>query len=156
MKEYLISVIMTAVSVAISELILPQGRLKTVINTVFSLAMLVVIISPLKTFNESQSEFVFKAESQEKFTVDTSFINEYFDGKAEKLYANQFKSKLLDNDLVAEEVIVEISNMEIIKIKIFLSNLVIPEENSHINNNVIAKYVAEALGVEAEKVEIYA
>ena len=60
------------------------------------------------------------------------------------------------NDLICEKVIVEISNTSIKKIKIFLSNLVIPEDNEHINNIVIANFVAEILGVNAEKVEIYA
>ena len=154
MKTFIISIVSTAVLIAISELILPQGRLKSVVNTIFSLALLIVVISPLKNENEDYIP-TFKSEGS-KTQNELSYVNEYFDSKAESYYSMHYKKALLDNDLIAEKIIVEISNMQIEKIKIFLSNLVIPEENSHINNNVISLYVAKILEVDAKKVEIYA
>ena len=155
MKEYLISIVLTAVSIAISELILPQGKLKTIVNTVFSLTMLISVISPLSSSEEINADFIFNEIDSNLNQYDSS-INNYFDMRAEELYAIQFKNQLLENDLVAEQIIVEIYNMKINKIKIYLSNLVIPEENSHINNNVIAIYIANVLEVDQEMVEVYA
>ena len=155
MKEYLISIVLTAVSIAISELILPQGKLKTIVNTVFSLTMLISVISPLSSSEEINADFIFNEIDSNLNQYDSS-INNYFDMRAEELYAIQFKNQLLENNLVAEQIIVEIYNMKINKIKIYLSNLVIPEENSHINNNVIAIYIANVLEVDQEMVEVYA
>ena len=155
MKEYLISIVLTAVSIAISELILPQGKLKTIVNTVFSLTILISVISPLSSSEEINADFIFNEIDSNLNQYDSS-INNYFDMRAEELYAIQFKNQLLENNLVAEQIIVEIYNMKINKIKIYLSNLVIPEENSHINNNVIAIYIANVLEVDQEMVEVYA
>lgn len=154
MKSYIISIVSVAILIALAELILPQGRLKNVVNTVFSLFLLIVIIKPLNSIEESSIP-TFNQEDVAK-TIDVSYVYDYFDSKAEDYYASYYKNILFENDLIAESVIVKINDMKIEKIKIFLSNLVIPEENVHINNNVISLYVAEILGIEAEKVEIYA
>ena len=154
MKSYIISIVSVAILIALAELILPQGRLKNVVNTVFSLFLLIVIINPLNSIEESSIP-TFNQEDVAK-TIDVSYVYDYFDSKAEDYYASYYKNILFENDLIAESVIVKINNMKIDKIKIFLSNLVIPEENVHINNNVISLYVAEILGIEAEKVEVYA
>ncbi|MBR2337563.1 MAG: hypothetical protein IKA61_06440 [Clostridia bacterium] len=156
MKSYILSIIVTSVAIALSELILPQGRLKPVVSTAFSLALLFCVISPLKNTSDFGDISAVLKNEPSVVTPDVSQVNTYFDGRIEKYYQSVFKNQLLNNSLVAEEVIVETDNLKIIKVKIFLSNLVIPEENSHIDNNVIANYVAEILGVEQSKVEIYA
>ncbi len=63
--------------------------------------------------------------------------------------------KLKENYLIAERVEVEICNLQIVKVKVFLSNLVIPSENEHININVIKSYVSNLIQIDEEKVEIY-
>ena len=154
MKSYIISIVITSILIAITELILPQGKLKSVINTVFSLTLLTVMLTPLKNSEYDYTVPTFGTTTES--SIDLTNLNEYYDDRIERYYQDLYKNQLLNNNLVTEKVIVEITNMQIDKIKIFLSNLVIPEENSHINNNVIANYVAEILGVDAKKVEIYA
>ena len=153
MKAYIISIVVTSILIALTELVLPQSKLKPVINTVFSLTLLLVTISPLS--NKSQNEYLPTFSSNNQI-IDYTELAKNYNSRIEDYYALLYKKQLLDNNLVAEKVIVKISNMNIEKIQIFLSNLVIPEENSHINNNVIASYVAEILKVELCKVEIYA
>ena len=154
MKSYLISVGITAVIIALSELIIPQGKLKTVVTTVLSIVLLIAMINPFAEIDFDQSQSVFNPTEQESSLNNGD--GEYFDRRLTEYYQKIFKEKLKSNDLICEKVIVEISQSSIKKIQIFLSNLVIPENNEHINNNVIANYVAEILGIDASKVEIYA
>ncbi len=155
MKTYIISVVISSVLISLSELIIPQGKLKTVVSTVFSIVLLISMISPLVDFNFDDSEYVFSI-TDENQTENSQNFDDYFDLKAEKYYSNRYKNILKENDLICERVIVEISKLNIYKIQIFLSNLVIPENNEHINNNVIRNYVAEILGIPKERIEIYA
>ena len=155
MKAYITSVVITSVLIALSELILPQGKLKVVVNTVFSIVLLISMITPLKqsnlvfitpTFNEQLGEFDYTNQS----------VEEYFNEKAKIYYQEKFLNLLKENNLIAERVDVEICNMQIIKVQIYLSNLVIPENNSHININVIQNYVSNVLGVNADLVVVHA
>ena len=155
MKTYIISVVISSVLVSLSELIIPQGKLKTVVSTVFSIVLLISMISPLVDFNFGDSEYVFSNTSESQ-TENIQNFDDYFDLKAEEYYSSHYKNLLKENDLICERVIVEISKLNIKKIQIFLSNLVIPENNEHINNNVIRNYVAEILGIPKERIEIYA
>lgn len=155
MKTYIISVVISSVLISLSELIIPQGKLKTVVSTVFSIVLLISMISPLVDFNFDDSEYVFSNTSESQ-TENIQNFDDYFDLKAEEYYSSHYKNLLKENDLICERVIVEISKLNIKKIQIFLSNLVIPENNEHINNNVIRNYVAEILGIPKERIEIYA
>ena len=155
MKTYIISVVISSVLISLSELIIPQGKLKTVVSTVFSIVLLISMISPLIDFNFDDSEYVFSNTSESQ-TENIQNFDDYFDLKAEEYYSSHYKNLLKENDLICERVIVEISKLKIKKIQIFLSNLVIPENNEHINNNVIRNYVAEILGIPKERIEIYA
>lgn len=154
MKTYLISVVVTSIVIALSELIIPQGKLKTVVNTVLSIVLLIAMITPFADIKVEDDLPVFNPNNQSQgYEIDE---NGYFDQRLKPYIEQVYLNKLKDNDLICEKVIVEISQTTIKKIKIFLSNLVIPEDNSHINNSVIANYVARILGVNKEKVEIYA
>ena len=154
MKTYLISIVITSVIIALSELIIPQGKLKTVVTTVLSVVLLIAMINPFAEIDLDGSQSVFNPDESQNSSQTTS--SDYYDERLKDYYQKIFIEKLKSNDLICEKVIVEISQTSIKKIQIFLSNLVIPENNEHINNNVIANYVAEILGVNAQKVEIYA
>ena len=154
MKAYIISIIITSILIALTELILPQGRLKSVVNTVFSLTMLLVTISPLSNIEADISIPTFN-QSQNNNDLDTEYLNDYFEVRLENYYADLFQKQLFRSDLITEKIIVDIKDMQIENVQIFLSNLVIPEENTHINNNVIANYVSDVLGISVKKVEIY-
>ena len=155
MRQYLISVVITAILIALSELILPQGRLKTVINTVFAIVLLLCLISPISDLeNFELTEDVFNEQTILPESDDS--VVSYFDSRIANYYENEFKKKLFDEDLITERIEVEICNTQIVKIQIFLSNLVIPEENSHININVIRNYLSEILSVDLERIEVYA
>ena len=154
MKAYVISIVICSILIALTELILPQKRLKSVVNTVFSISLLVIMIKPLSNDEDQIYIPTFNQNSQQT-KPDSNYFNNYFDERFEKYYETLYQRQLLNSDLVTDKIIVEIENMQILSVQIFLSNLVIPEENTHINNNVIVNYLAEILGLEKEKVQIY-
>ena len=155
MKAYITSVVLTSVLIALSELILPHGRLKVVVNTVFSIVLLISMLTPLRSNNIDFDLPVFNNQSSVT-DYNNQDVQSYFNDRISEYYQEKFSSELKRNNLIAERVEVEICNMEIIKVQIFLSNLVIPENNEHININVIQNYVAKIIGVDAEKVVAYA
>ena len=154
MKSYVISIVICSILIALTELILPQKRLKTVVNTVFSISLLVIMVKPLSSTDDDSHIPTFNQNTQNVIT-DASNLNSYFDDRFEIYYQTIYQKQLLQNNLVTDKIIVEIEDMQIIRVQIFLSNLVIPEENTHINNNVIANYVAQILSLDAKKVQIY-
>lgn len=155
MKSYILSVVITSILIALSELVLPQGKMKIVVGTIFSIVLLFSILSPLVSVGFDDSMFVFNSESEVE-NLSNEKIEEYFDLKIENYYQKEYERSLMDNDLVVEQIKVEVSRKELVKVEIFLSNLVIPEDNSHINNYVITNYVAKILGVDSSLVTIYA
>jgi hypothetical protein len=153
MKAYLLTVVITSVIVALAEMILPSGKLKIVVNMVFSITILLAVVSSLGKVDEMEYQTVFNQQTQNFNGLN--YINEHFDASAEKYYNSLYNDKLKENYLIAERVEVEICNLQIIKVKVFLSNLVIPSENEHININVIKSYVSHLIQIDEEKVEIY-
>ena len=154
MKPYIISVVICSILISLTELIVPQKRLKSVVSTVFSLSLLTVMIKPLNS-GEVQIYIPTFNQNSAQITTDVNYLNEYFEDRFEKYYQTLFEKQLRSNDLITEKIIVEIVNTQIENVQIFLSNLVIPEKNEHINNNVIANYVAEILDLDVKKVQIY-
>jgi hypothetical protein len=154
MKEYIFSVIITSVLIALSELIVPSAKLKVTVSTVFTIVLLISLISPFKNVKFDDVIDVF-SPTNEQIELDKN-TTDYFTNKITDYYEKEFKMMLFNENLITEDVKVEICGSEIVKIKIYLSNLVIPENNTHINNIVIQNYVAKILGVEEKKVEIYA
>ena len=154
MKPYIISVVICSILISLTELIVPQKRLKSVVSTVFSLSLLTVMIKPLNS-GEVQINIPTFNQNSAQITTDVNYLNEYFEDRFEKYYQTLFEKQLRSNDLITEKIIVEIVNTQIENVQIFLSNLVIPEKNEHINNNVIANYVAEILDLDVKKVQIY-
>ena len=153
MKAYLLTVVITSIIVSLAEMILPSGKLKIVVNTVFSITILLAVVSSLSNVDETDYQAVFNQQTQNFNGLN--YISEHFDKHAEKYYNSLYIDKLKENDLIAERIEVEICNLQIVKVKVFLSNLVIPSENEHININVIKSYVSNLISIDKEKVEIY-
>ncbi|MBO4262290.1 MAG: hypothetical protein J5903_00710 [Clostridia bacterium] len=150
MKTYIISVLVAAVLFSLCEMIVPSGKIKTTVKLVLSAAFALVMIAPIFDFDASEL-FSFDVETETAQAELTAYVDE----KTSSTYGKYIKEILLQNDLVAEKVEVEICRMKIEKVRIYLSNLVIPENDGHINNNVIGEYVAGLLGLNCETVEIY-
>ena len=155
MNTYFLSIITTSIIVALSEMILPNGKLKSVVNTVFSIAILFTIVSTIVGISENDFDFSFNNTDSGQKNENVEYVADFFDNSIKEYYQKFFADKLKENDLIAERVEVEICNMKIEKVYVFLSNLVIPNENAHINNNVIKNYVSKVLNLAENQIELY-
>ena len=151
MKTYLFSICIAAIVISLCEFIMPQGRMKNAVWMVISVLFAITMIKPILNLNLEETFDIDKYIYYDEQSVTVG----YFDDKSEEYFSEYYKAALLENDLVTEKVEVEISRMNIEKIIVYLSNLVIEENNELINNTVIREYVASALGVEPEKVVVY-
>ena len=59
MQAYLLTVILTSVAVSLAEMIMPNGKLKIVVNTVFSIAILLSVVSSLQNIESEDFKVVF-------------------------------------------------------------------------------------------------
>ena len=150
MKSYLISVLVSAVVLSLAELVIPSGRLKGTVKVIMSLTFMAVMIMPIVNFDLSDS---FRPQPEYENAQET--FNSYVDSEVSEYYENYYKQRLFDNDLVAEKIIVESRGMKITKVDVYLSNLVIVENDEHININVIKNYIAEKLSLDSGILSVY-
>ncbi|HBF86290.1 MAG TPA: hypothetical protein DDW54_01270 [Clostridiales bacterium] len=155
MKAYLFTVICSAVILSIADFIIPAGKMKTTSKTVLSFIFLLSVVYPVTKEVFSDVSFTPLNTVETAGTFESGETYEYFSSR-KKDYAEKKVSEILEeNDLIPEKVEVTVKSGEIDKIEIYLSNLVIGEENPNININVITDYVADILGVKREIVVIY-
>lgn len=152
MKAYLITVLITIVLISIVQLALPKGKISDTATKILSVAMIFCFLKPLGTFSLDLSERD-KINSEAESGVTT--FGQYVDENLERYYERCFIDVLKENNLICERVNVEICDKKLIKTEIYLSNLVIEENNEHININVITDYVAETLGIDRGCLTVY-
>lgn len=153
MKIYLTTIAASCIMLSLTELIAPDGRTKNCVIAVISIAFAAIVFSPLvKSDVISLSVPVFSYENS--ITIDEN-AERSLNVKVASGYASDIKKQLLNIDLVAEDVKVEYCRGEIQKIEVYLSNLVISEDDGHINNNVIADYVSKELGINRDRLFVY-
>lgn len=153
MKIYLTTIAASCIMLSLTELIAPDGRTKNCVITVISIAFAAIVFSPMvKSDVINLSVPVFSYENS--ITIDEN-AERLLNVKVASGYASDIKKQLLNIDLVAEDVKVEYCRGEIQKIEVYLSNLVISEDDGHINNNVIADYVSKELGINRDRLFVY-
>lgn len=155
MQTWILSVIGIVFIGVIFEIILPEGKTNAFIKHVFSILLLYVIISPIpKLFNKK-----FNSNSTNAGNIDNNFIYSI----------NLEKTKALENDLIntfnnagikGVSVVVNSDifneNFKINKIYIDLVNVVLSNENSHINIKVeLLKLVQSKVSIAKEDVVFY-
>lgn len=151
-KGYFALIAAGCVFLSVAQLILPKGKMNKCVTCLLSACFALIVISPFAKGGDlfSSNIFDYEAEPVGNYDVVTS-IDDYL---AEE-YAETYKKSLLQSDIVAESVKVEFCRAKLQKIRVYLSNLVIIDDDGSINSNVIADYVADVLSVDSDKVEIY-
>lgn len=153
MKEYVIFAFLSVTLFTLVKIALPKGKINSAATFVVSAAMFLCLLKPIFTlFSLNGTENALGKKS--KFSEATE-IATYFDRKTEIYYEKAYYEILRQDNLICEKVNVEICDNKIKKIEIYLSNLVIVENDEHININVIADYVTNLIGVEREIVSVY-
>lgn len=153
---YLLSLSAIAMLTSLTEMVLPSGRTKQAVVAVYSMLLLLVIVSPLiKLKNRDFSVLTFADNGG--YNIDYEY----------KDYATQVAVDLAENKaLTALEkagyggvevtVLTEVVNGETIvkNILINLKNLVILQDGAHINKTEVIQIVANCLSVDERAVVI--
>lgn len=152
MKTYLITILVTIVLISVVQLALPKGKTSETATKVLSFVLIFCFLKPLGTFSLNLVE---RDKLNSEVDKNVAAIEKYVDENLGKYYEKCFFDTLKENDLICEKVNVEICDKKLIKTEIYLSNLVIAENNEHININVITDYVAEKLGIDRGCLTVY-
>lgn len=155
LKPYFITIIVTAVALSLSELIIPQSKMKITVKTVFSFVFLLAMIKPFINFDFSVSDLDFTKDKTSQTYMRQGVMSDNYEKIIAEKYAERYKAVLKENDLICEKINVDYSDGKIKKIQVYLSNMVIAENNRNINNNVIGDYVAKTLNADRELIVIY-
>ena len=152
MKGYFVLIAAGCVFLSLAQLILPKGKTNKCVTCMLAVCFALIIIGPLQKGGDLfSSKFFAYDEVPDESVEAATFLDDYL---AEK-YADNYKKLLLQSGIVAESVKVEFCRAKLQKLSVYLSNLVIIDEDGSINSNVIADYVANVLSVSSDKVEIY-
>ncbi len=152
MKTYLITILVTIVLISVVQLALPKGKTSETATKILSFVLIFCFLKPLGTFSLNLVE---RNKLNSEVDKNVAAIEKYVDENLKKYYEKCFFDTLKENDLICEKVNVEICDKKLIKTEIYLSNLVIAENNEHININVITDYVAEKLGIDRGCLTVY-
>lgn len=152
MKTYLITILVTIVLISVVQLALPKGKTSETATKILSFVLIFCFLKPLGTFSLNLVE---RDKLNSEVDKNVAKVEKYVDENLEKYYEKCFFDTLKENDLICEKVNVEICDKKLIKTEIYLSNLVIAENNEHININVITDYVAEKLGIDRGCLTVY-
>ena len=152
MKAYLITILVTIVLISVVQLALPKGKTSETATKILSFVLIFCFLKPLGTFSLNLVE---RDKLNSEVDKNVAKVEKYVDENLGKYYEKCFFDTLKENDLICEKINVEICDKKLIKTEIYLSNLVIAENNEHININVITDYVAEKLGIDRGCLTVY-
>lgn len=132
LSDYILSVLSIAVLISLCRAILPDGRTKHAVGTIFHFILIIAIISPLSNINKDISvDF-----NTSKVSIDESAVYEINLQKITYLESSCLKI-LNQNDVTAEDVEIEFNindkNYLIEKVTVFFDNSRITDETEHIN-----------------------
>lgn len=132
LSSYILSVLSIAVLISLCQAILPEGRTKLAVKTIFHFILIIAIISPLSNINKDISiDF-----TESKVSVDESAVYEINLQKITYLESDCLKI-LNKNNVSAEDVEIEFiisdKNYIIEKVTVIFDNSRITDETEHIN-----------------------
>ncbi len=149
-----------AVVMTIAEMLLPNGKLRKVIRSVFATVTALCIITPLpsllKGVGESFDNAIF--DTSESITDDDYL--EYIDGEKRNIIERGAVKYLEERGIrdVAVEVVLDDSGFGVESARVDFSkfsNIGITENGEHINKSEIIGLIAEYLGVGKEAIMTY-
>lgn len=156
-KTYVLSVVAVVVISVVSDMLLPSGKMKNTCRAVYSLVVILVLISPaLKLFS---TEFDFSdVLCNENIDIDGDFAD----------YANSVRENLIEKSVSDElrrkgygepqvDVVAEMCDGTVSYKNIFVkfNKSVIIEQSQHINITEVSEIVADFLNVESGRVTVY-
>ena len=156
MINWILSVFSAVIIVTTLSLILPEGKISSFVKPFNYLAVMIIILSPLKNFDGT---FEFSTEHGEEINVDENFLNEIISSKIDLIRTNCVKiaeENGINGGSAIIEYIVDDNYRPIIKsVKFNLANAVILSESEHIVIlQSVKKNVSEYLNIDESMVMI--
>lgn len=147
-----ITVLGLATVTTVAEMLLPHGKLRKVIRSVFATVTAFVIITPLPTLIKNGADFDFSSDT---VTVDGQYI-EYIDGVRGQMLASScveyLKSKGYDGGYTLS---VESEDYKVKKARVDFSYSGMTENGGHINKSEIVELIADYFGISKEAIMTY-
>ena len=158
MKEWILCLTGVIILTTIFYLIMPSGKTNTLIKGVFSLICILVLVQPITSLkNGKLGELTFK---EVEINLDNEYLSFVYSKKLENI-EKDCQNILKKEGLYTENVLVEFEENQfleykIIEIKINLKELVIEDENEHINKIDRARSsISKYFGIEKSDVIFY-
>lgn len=155
-SAWLLSIAGVSVLSVVVDIVLPKGQTEKYIKSIFAFVMILVIIAPLPKLLKSEINLdeIFQ---REEIKIQEDFIYQSNQDKL-SLLKKQIESDLKEQNLQGIEVSVYgdifSDDMQIEKIFVDLSNLVINDKNQHIDiEKTVIETIQKYILVEKEKVE---
>ena len=156
MNGWILTITLISVMGYFIKILLPDGKNKQSVLFAVSLLSILVIITPLSKINEQDFSFNFNYES--KIELDETFL-EYTEKCREKYYLAIANTNLNDYlSLKSAKFIFDdsVSGNPLKKIEIYFSDIVIKNNNEHINISLLIKErLSEQFTIKKECVLIY-
>lgn len=152
MKEYVLSIIVSILLVSIASIILPDGKMAKFTKSIFSIIIIIIIITPAINLLKNESFNGFEFESDFAFSEDEDYLDYVYYKRVENLSATTESLLKSDNYETDVEIIYDISNYQIVikKINVNFNFDGISEDDKHIIISVIKQTVSEYLNVDKE------
>lgn len=157
-SSWLMSIIGVVFLSVLVDIVLPDSKLSKYVKSIFAFIILLVIIAPLKEIKKGEFNLS-KYFTNLNIQVDEDFID-----NINQMKINQLNDKIvyLADEAGYKNLIVQIvSNnneygLQILKVNIFLENLVIEEDSKHIDKyRKIKDIVKNVVDVNEELIEFY-
>ncbi len=158
MKEWILCLTGVIILTTIFYLIMPSGKTNTLLKGIFSLICILVLVQPITSIKNGEYSVLSLKE------VDINLDEEYLSFINSKRVQNLEKEcqKILKKEgLYTENVVIELEENQYLEykikqIKINLKELVIEDENEHINKlDRVRSSISEYFGVEKSAVIFY-
>ena len=142
------------------DIILPEGQTNKYLKSIFSFFIVFTIVSPLPSLLNKDISLYDFIDTKEVY-IDTTFISQINVQKLNVIKADlleKLESKGYSDIYISITADIYSENMQIDRIFVDLSNLVIDENIANINSNkykAVTDIVVEMTGVKEEKITVY-
>lgn len=147
-SSWILSIACISVASVLVDLVLPEGKSSVIIKSVFSYAIILVIVSPIPKLLKSESGFSGDIYYQD-MEIQEEFIYQINKNKIDKL-KSQIENDLIEQEIEGVEIAISADifelSMKIDAVYVDFFDLVINENNEHIDIkkaviNTVQKYI---------------
>lgn len=156
MKEWIFTLFAVSIVGYVAKILLPNGKTKNYLVFILSIVSVCALIFPIGTFS-NYDDYIFSFEEvNAEIIIDENYLKEY----RQNYYFTIANSQLKKNGIEIKKIdfIFEDDKYEnsLKKIKIFYGDIVMNENNQHINISSITKNLLSNLfNIDEGEIEIY-